>query len=158
MTSATRDERISSDGAGLGTIARRVVPFIGMANAGCGFPVNRVAVWNTASSAPFSVANIKALSPEAKVTCVGRAGRGTVACGSKGLVLTLLSPVVALMAFRTASDDVITSELGAAPTTIPLVGATARRELVGAGRASSGQGVGRNRTLLSPETPLKPTS
>lgn len=104
------------------------------------------------------MAKTKALSPEAKATCVGRAGRGRVACGSKGLVLTLLSPVVAPMAFRTASDDAITSEFGAPPATIPLVGATARRELVGAGRASSGQGVGRNRTLLSPETPLKPTS
>jgi hypothetical protein len=41
---------------------------------------------------------------------------------------------------------------------MPLVGATAKRAQVGAGRASVGQGVRRSRTLLSLDTPLKPIS
>lgn len=83
--------------------------------------------------------------------------RGTVAYGWKGFVLTF-SSVAWEIAFLTASDLPITRESGAAPTTIPLVGATARREDVGAGRASLGQGEGRNWMLLSLKTPLNPTS
>ena len=89
---------------------------------------------------------------------MGRAGRGIVACGWNAFVLTFSSPVGAEIAFLTVSELDMASESGPAPTTMPFVDATAKSEDVGAGRASAGQGVGSNWTLLSPETPLKPTS
>ena len=103
------------------------------------------------------MASTRASSPEVKATCVGRAGRGIVACGWKGFVLAL-SSVAAEIAFLTASEEAIANESGPAPIMMPFVGATARSEDDGAGRASSGQAVGSNRTLLSLETPLNPTS
>ena len=62
------------------------------------------------------------------------------------------------MDFLTTSVVLITSTSGPAPTTRPLVCATARSEEVGAGSASSGHAVGRKRIFASPDTPLKPTS
>lgn len=104
------------------------------------------------------MAKSNASSLAVNATCVGRAGSGTVACGSKGLVFELPSPAGAAIAFLTASVLATIRELGPAPTMTPLLCATARSEDVGAGRASLGHGDGSKRILASPESPLNPTS
>jgi hypothetical protein len=60
---------------------RKVAPSVGMDMAGCAFGCNRVPVSKTDSWDPFSVASTNAVSPEANAICVGRPGRGMVACG-----------------------------------------------------------------------------
>lgn len=144
VTRATSVEWASPAGLGLGTTARKVAPFVGTDKAGCVFPCNKPAVSKTDNCAPFSVVNTKALSPDAKATCVGRPGKGIVVCGWNDFVWIFSSPVGAEMAFRTDSELVMASESGPAPTTMPLVGATAKSEQEGIGRASEGQGVGRS--------------
>lgn len=67
-------------------------------------------------------------------------------------------PPSADIAALTVSVGATDREFGPAPTAMPFVAATASKVEVGAGSASVGQGVGRNWMLLSPETPLKPTS
>lgn len=84
-----------------------MAPFVGIDKAGCAFPCKRLAVSNTESCVPFSVASTRALSPEAKVICVGRAGRGIVARGWKGLVLTFSSPVGAEIAVLMSLEEAI---------------------------------------------------
>lgn len=72
--------------------------------------------------------------------------------------MTFSFPDGADIAFLILSVVDVVRQSGPAPTTIPLDDATARREDDGAGSASAGHGVGSNRTLQSPEMPLKPTS
>jgi hypothetical protein len=132
VTKATKVEV----GSGLGARNRIDTPFVGTDKAGCEFPCTKVSVWKTVIWDPFSVARINASSLAVNATWVGRAGRGIVACGWKGLVLTLSSPVEgASMAFLIESMVATTRQSGPAPTTMPLVCATAKREVFGEGSA-----------------------
>ena len=155
---ATSGELTSPEGAGFGMAVRKVTPLVGMENAGWALGCDRLDVSYIMTCGPLSVAKRKALSAEQNAICVGRAGRDIFDCGSNGFVLTFSLPVGAEIALRIFSVVDVTRQSGPAPTTTPLVDATAKREDVGDGSASSGHGVGSNRTLQSPETPLKPIS
>lgn len=104
------------------------------------------------------MARINASSLALNATCVGRVGSGIVASGCSDFVFFFSPSPGASMAFRIDSVVATTSASGPAATARPLLCATAKREQVGEGRASSGQGVGRIRMLQSPEIPLKPIS
>lgn len=129
-----------------------------MENAGWASDCDRLPVSNIITCDPLSVAKMKASSPEQNAICVGRAGSWIFDCGSNGFVFILSFPVGAEIAFRIFSVVDVTRQSGPAPTTTPLVAATAKRQDVGEGSAPAGHGVGSSRMLQSPETPLKPTS
>jgi hypothetical protein len=142
---------------GFGHRKRRVAPLRGRLRAGCDFLCSRSDTRYAASPLPSLAATTSTFSSAENARWEIGAERGTLTCGSKGLML-LVPDAVAENASLTESVLAITNPSGPAAARRPWVDAMLNKEHVGGGRESEGQGVGSSRTLESPAMDRKPTS